>query len=408
MTDYPDVSPLYSPLRRRATPMVALHRSYNEHVLRNTRRSDRWRLAVRRMAWPMKASLKIWRRTRRHAAFVREKTGKGTLRQLRDQADLVFGLGLPPDAYMKFQLFDEPRRAVAPEYLHRYETKQYLFRLLNRDADKELVNDKLRFHDFCRERGLSTARVIGAFPDGRGDRVDLPAADVLSKPRRGKGGRAVKRWRFDGDAYVDPEDGERRTANELVDHLRAGEDGVDRESILLQVAESNHDAIADLGRGVLSTARIMSCRRLDGEVEACCAVFRVPGESASVDNFHAGGIASAVDMETGRLSSAISIRLRSPRFSHLPGRDDVPIEGRELPGFRDAVDLVERAHRRLDGFVVIGWDVGLTGSGPCLVEANGSPCVDTIQRPLGRPIGQTRLGELLLDQWRAATREGHA
>jgi hypothetical protein len=61
----------------------------------------------------------------------------------------------------------------------------------------------------------------------------------------------------------------------------------------------------------------------------------------------------------------------------------------------EALALVTRAHAAFADRVLIGWDVGLMSDGPELVEGNGAPDLDIIQRTHREPLGNARLGQLL-------------
>jgi hypothetical protein len=57
--------------------------------------------------------------------------------------------------------------------------------------------------------------------------------------------------------------------------------------------------------------------------------------------------------------------------------------------------LVTRALAAFADRVLIGWDVAIMSDGPELVEGNGGPDLDIIQRTHRAPLGDARLGELL-------------
>ena len=63
--------------------------------------------------------------------------------------------------------------------------------------------------------------------------------------------------------------------------------------------------------------------------------------------------------------------------------------------WQEAIDLVERAHRAFDEYVLVGWDVAFLEDGPVLVEGNRGPDIDILQRTARGPIGNGRFGELL-------------
>ena len=96
------------------------------------------------------------------------------------------------------------------------------------------------------------------------------------------------------------------------------------------------------------------------------------------------------------------IRRRAPgKLLNLVGeleRHPAPgavILGRSFPHWPAALDLVRRAHALIGDRIVVGWDVAILEDGPCLVEGNGKPDVDLIQRPHRAGLGNSRLGEIM-------------
>ena len=67
----------------------------------------------------------------------------------------------------------------------------------------------------------------------------------------------------------------------------------------------------------------------------------------------------------------------------------VQILHRKLPCWTELLDLVHYAHgSAFSDQVVIGWDVALLDSGPCLIEINKAPDLDIIQRIGSGPVKQ--------------------
>lgn len=135
----------------------------------------------------------------------------------------------------------------------------------------------------------------------------------------------------------------------------------------------------------------------DGDYEATHAAYRMPNRlDATVDNFHAGGLAAKVDIETGELGPASDIGLHPNSKWHanhpLSGGQ---IAGRKLPFWQETIDLARRAHAATPGRAVIGWDIAILDDGPVIIEGNGGADLDIIQRSHREPIGDSRLGELL-------------
>ena len=115
-----------------------------------------------------------------------------------------------------------------------------------------------------------------------------------------------------------------------------------------------------------------------------------------VDNFHAGGIAAAVDLATGVLGPATDMGLRADsRWWDSHPVSGAAITGCVLPLWEQVPELARRAHEIFEDQVAIGWDIAICEEGALLVEGNKSPDLDIIQRICRAPLGNTRFGELL-------------
>ena len=334
--------------------------------------------------------------TWRNGAIVARRGGRSILAQFADQLRLFASAGILPPWYYIFSLHEPGPCAAARSFLNRCETKRGVYRLL-RAAFRSIspLDDKIAFDARCRAHQLAVAPVVMTFRDGRASgEAPLPPEDLFAKPARGRGGRGAERWdHVDGGRYRDVA-GRELSAPALVERLRRKS----RERAwLVQRRLTNHPAIADLSNGALSTVRALTCLDERGRPELVAAVFRMAiGANRTVDNIHAGGIAAAVDLARGTLSDASDLGMDArlgwlDRHPETGGR----ITGRTLPLWRELCDLAVRAHRAFDDRVMIGWDIGLTASGPCLVEGNSGPDVDLMQRPARRGLADGRFGELL-------------
>lgn len=342
--------------------------------------------------------------TRELGPSIKRRTGKSQLRQFGEQMRFMMRYGMAPKYYYQFELFDPALAREAGSYLQRSETKASTYKILHRPSEqRRSVSEKLEFHDTCQALGLPVAPVVFAahqgIPAQAFTEATLPEVDLFVKPRKGSGGRGAAKWKFisaesEGIARYVRGDGESLTANALraliVEQSR-------EENMLVQTSLTNHPDLADINCGTLVTCRIVSCRNEQGAYEVTDAAFRMPRvRGSAVDNFHAGGIASAIDVETGRLGPATDLGLspNSGWFETHPVTG-AKIDGRILPGWRQARDLAVRAHGHFDDLAVIGWDIAILADGPCIIEANGAPDLDIIQRTQRRPLGQARLGRLM-------------
>jgi hypothetical protein len=155
--------------------------------------------------------------------------------------------------------------------------------------------------------------------------------------------------------------------------------------------------VARLTAGALPTARIVTCLNEKAEPEPMLSTFRMSiGPNRTVDNMHAGGIAAGPDIPTGRLSRASDLGMdaRLGWFTAHPDTGE-QIEGRIVPCWEDAKSLAIRAHRAFSDRVVVGWDIAILEDGPILVEGNGNPDMDIIQRFMRVGARRHRFGELV-------------
>lgn len=164
---------------------------------------------------------------------------------------------------------------------------------------------------------------------------------------------------------------------------------------VVQTALETHPELAPISAGALPTLRVMTAVDESGALVACDTVIRLSaGGSGVVDNFNAGNIVAGIDTERRianafrRVGGVVGAVERHPA-------DGRPLVGWPVPDVDAAVALALRAHETFrESFKVIGWDVGLTPSGPCLIEGNWNPGTDILALVSGQGVGETRLGAL--------------
>lgn len=353
--------------------------------------------------WPLIASVRALPEVRKNGAAVRRLSGKSQVRQFLEQVQLAISCRIEPMYYYIYEFYRPGQPARAPHYLMRYQTKEIAYRLLypvTTDAyEPAPLKEKTEFARHCRAHGIRHAPVLMVFREGERvmapDLVDrLPEADVFVKRTNAKGGVRSELWRYAGNGLYRDTRGRTMDATSLVGHVTE----ISRDKpFFIQQAVKNHPDLLGLGAGALSTVRMLSVRNEAGDYEVTDAAFRmsVDPESA-VDNFHAGGIAAAVDIKTGRLGRATDLGM-GPDFKW---HDVHPLTGaqitsRQLPMWRETVALAVRAHRVFPDYALVGWDIAVLEDGPCVIEGNRGPDVDIHQRTSLGPIGEGRFGELL-------------
>lgn len=345
-----------------------------------------------------------WICVRRCGGKVRDRHGIGTYRQYLDVLRLAFGAGLPPIGYYKYQLFLPERRAQAHQYVE--DAGRFLLVLASRlppAPDAGVGASKAVFARWCTAQGFP---VVDNLLEVNGERTVWhaapPAADLFSKPENWRAGKGVEVWRHvlvDGQSHWRGRDGavldlpaiERRLVEQSLELARP---------VVLQPCLVNHPVIRGLGNGSLCTLRVVTVRSdPEAAARALLAALRIGIGDAPADNFDLGGLATAVDLDSGRCGKAIAKFGDYPvdRLSSSPVSGAL-IEGLELPCWREAIAMAVQAHDRLQyQMPIMGWDVAILPDGPVFIEANRFPGGNIAQMPTGLPLGASAFAPAVVE-----------
>jgi hypothetical protein len=400
---YPPPHLLLWPGHPRGTPIRRLRRAYRICWRRRLNSRQKRRILLRVLVWPLISLVLALHATRQYGRRYAQQTGVGRVAQFLSQVKLAVAYRILPQYYNIFALERPEMRRRAEEYVTRTETKSGIYRALKQRDNLDRVvriNDKLVFSVFFAGNNIRAVPLVAAYRDGARVPEIGPAetprdVDLFVKPIEGRGGSGTEAWMVRSPGRYRSSHGAEKTLEQLLEHVAAK--SVDGGEYLIQPRLVNHPDIADLTPGALSTVRLLTVLNERMEPEAVNAAFRMAiSKTSPVDNFHAGGIAAAVDMRTGTLGRASGLGLGGD-FSWLEKHPLTggTILGRRLPDWEAAKALAVAAHRLLAPRIVVGWDVGFLADGPCLVEGNVGPDLDIHQRAELRPIGNARYGELL-------------
>lgn len=352
-------------------------------------------LLLRAAAWPLAALSQAVAELRRHGAAVSSAHRVGRLVQLAEMLRMANVHNLAPCLYYRLRLFrPELRRDAA---LHAANAERILVgRYLISRIDNGDLDHKARFHAACTRLGLPVAPVLARVERGRVAWVTaegLPRRDLMLKPCGSSSGMGIERWVRAAD----------RDAWDMGRH-RLDERGLLERALALALASGdgylicprlvNEPDTARFTLGGLATFRVVTARRAGEDPRAMVMALRMPTGHAAVDNFHAGGIAAAVDLETGRMGPAQGMEVSEPFLRHPD--TGARIDGHVLPRWREVHELAVAAHGRFPDFSTVGWDVALTTDGPILMEANTFWCWEIVQLVVGRAFGRTALPAYLL------------
>ncbi|GAA3890127.1 hypothetical protein GCM10022276_06470 [Sphingomonas limnosediminicola] len=348
-------------------------------------------LVTAMLVWPIAVLLAALWFSAKNGAVVRRRYGKPLTKQFLEQLRFYFSAGVLPPWYYIFSLHDAgDRRALT--FIQRFETKPCYFPLLKPRKGSPL-NDKARFADYCTQHGIRCVRTL-IHLKGEHPGTPLPDKDLFVKPCTGRGGRGAERWdRIAPRTYANT-CGEQLTGRQLLERLIARSR---QEPLIVQLRMRAHRDLLSLTAGALPTIRVLTCLNAEHEPEVMAAMLRTSfGHNVTVDNLHAGGIGALVDLESGHLSrsSNIGSDARLGWFSTHPDTGSA-IEGRAVPLWSEAKSLAIGAHREFNDRIAIGWDVAILDDGPIIVEGNGNPDLDILQRFMRVGLRDHRFADLL-------------
>lgn len=392
------------------TAATLIHRYFQREVWDEIRMVDRLIMYATLPLVPFVIILLTIVFTTLNGHFIKKRTGKGIIRQIYEQIRLATRYAILSPWYYIFELHDKDKREHAGEYLNRFEIKAGIYKLLRKyngglpipvERTTACIKDKACLKARCSDKGIATTPIFWIFEKRQIRKIDwqdekLPEIDLFVKPLAGQGGGGTSRWDYLGSGQYRGGNGKVATGEQLIEYLRTASE---HKTYLVQPRLINHREITDLANGTLATIRVMSCRNESDNYEVTDAVFRMARNSKTVvDNYHAGGIAANVDIQTGELGRGTRGAwgtVADGWYDRHP-ETNVPILHRKLPCWPELIRFVQDAHGRLfSDQVVIGWDVAILDTGPCLIEANKAPDLDIIQRTRNGPVGNERLGKLL-------------
>ncbi len=164
-------------------------------------------------------------------------------------------------------------------------------------------------------------------------------------------------------------------ANQLLtDHnkIEALYEEVIKSGYLFQENILQHPEMARLNPSCINTIRMDTFIDCDGNIEIISAFQRMSIKNAFVDNHSAGGCIVKINLKTGMLLSegylSFPQDLGVPLLKHPV--TNVVFENFQIPYFDQAKELVIKAAGYIPGLRLIGWDIGISKTGPVLIEGN--------------------------------------
>lgn len=286
---------------------------------------------------------------------------------------LRYGCGLSD--YLNYELWNKPA-GERREYVTIKDMDAFYARV-SPDAYKNFFSIK---PDFLRNFAPYIHRTFYVPQEGNLPELEeflRSHTEVMVKPVNGLAGRGVRK---------------QKTA-EITDpaawHKKLMEEELFLEELIVQ-----HPELDELAPNSVNTIRVMTVRAGEESV-ILFACLRVGNGSADVDNFHAGGMAVQVNVNTGVLEGD-AVDKGGKWFVRHPVTG-VKFDGRPLPLWGEVRRICLEAAAVNPHIHVVGWDVAITPDGPTFVEGNRRPGFDLPQMTgrRGRRDILRRVDELL-------------
>lgn len=305
--------------------------------------------------------------------------------------NMAFNGGFTANQFYIFNLRENDRR----EYLSEYDW--FKSRLLNKPYDY-ILNDKFLFNEIARQY-VAVPEIYAVKKDGSiesRDRCGCTESDVLNliKEKRdvilksissGKG-NGVFHIQFSdtGAMYID---GRFSNDDEVISKLTHKKNWIVTERI------KQADYSESIYPGCLNTMRILVIKDCDsGLFKIINAVHRFGTSSTgAADNASRGGIVSQIDIATGAMTEALSIKNLNIYYFHPD--TNVKIKGAAIPGWENIKKEIIELSERFFYLKMIAWDVAVTSEGLFIIEANSSSGVNILQLWEGQR--NKELGEFL-------------
>ena len=134
----------------------------------------------------------------------------------------------------------------------------------------------------------------------------------------------------------------------------------------LEELVKQHPAWEALCPGCVNTLRVITGAAA-GQSWLLFAATRVGSGTSVADNFHMGGSAALIDMETGKLTGT---GLDKKLNEHDRTATGILYDGYEVPYWEEIKAMCLEAALVNDQIHFIGWDVAITPDGPLLIEGN--------------------------------------
>ncbi len=285
-----------------------------------------------------------------------------------------------PGRFRASEIFRLGLLGMAPGDWNEFISKERMTRIQKRLNPREFAvraNDKAVFHRFCDDAGLPTPGLVVELDSNdraqaRSRLAALAEGEIVIKPSLGYQGQGVLLLNH-RDGWFASLDGEKHSIDDLVARL---DQNTEFDRWLVQPRVTNHRAVLAISpSNALQTLRIVTFVDDAGQAHIVASQWRLARADSLTDNFHGGAngnLLCNVDVDEGRIIAALRLASGGTGMEELARHptSGVTFAGLDIPLWSEAAALARRAALLMLPMRSIGWDIGLTPTGPMIIEAN--------------------------------------
>lgn len=148
-------------------------------------------------------------------------------------------------------------------------------------------------------------------------------------------------------------------------------DKVKEDRYLVQKLVIQHPMMASLHPQSLNTLRLVTIRNIhNGEIVVFPSILRIGTGESFVDNTSKGGLAVAVDLESGCLGEYAYYKPEYGTRTKIHPDSEIEFSSFTIPFFKEAKEQAIKLHSMIPTVQSIGWDIAISVSGPVFIEGN--------------------------------------
>lgn len=142
-----------------------------------------------------------------------------------------------------------------------------------------------------------------------------------------------------------------------------------RENFLVEQVIKQHEVLEQICPGCINSVRINAARDQKGKVRLIGACLKCGGLGAVADNFHSGGLAYPVEMETGKVTGPGRNNTDLTDYVRHPN-SEIYMPGLQIPYWKNVKEYALQAMECMPNLGYVGWDIAVTLEGPEIIEGN--------------------------------------